>query len=196
MKTPRQAIFLSAGTCSQTNPAGVFLQMVSSKYLTAFSDFRLPKNAPDFVRPQMYIQYLEDYCDHFNLRPHIQCNAKVVRVVRRGAGHRVTVSPQDGEEFDWECDAVAVCSGLHVTPCIPKNPPLFRSQNSRAIWPRHVLCRARGRRDGHGSSPPCNYLSNRVSGHVPSRRLYDCPEGSRTSSLLYCEIADDLGVYR
>lgn len=25
-----------------------------------------------------------------------------------------------GQQYSWECDAVAVCSGLHVEPSIPK----------------------------------------------------------------------------
>ncbi|PHH59609.1 hypothetical protein CDD81_2821 [Ophiocordyceps australis] len=99
---------------------GTFL--VSSKYLTAFSDFRLPLDAPDFVTPQVYVQYLMDYVARFELEPMIECQAKVTRVSRGegGLGHLVQVSKPSGQCFDFVCDAVAICSGINVNPIIPK----------------------------------------------------------------------------
>lgn len=95
-------------------------QLVSSKYLTAFSDHRLPRDAPDYVPPSLYVQYLNEYCDRYQLRQHIECSSPVTRVRRTGdGGHIVTVTRQDGTTFDYDCDAVAVCSGLNVEPRIP-----------------------------------------------------------------------------
>jgi cation diffusion facilitator CzcD-associated flavoprotein CzcO len=96
--------------------------MVSSKYLTAFSDFRIPADAPDFISPMAYMQYIEDYVDKFKLRPFITCSAKVTAVTRNGRGHRIMVHKEGGQSFEWDCDAIAVCSGLHVEPSIPKIP--------------------------------------------------------------------------
>ncbi|CAJ0552809.1 Ff.00g008870.m01.CDS01 [Fusarium sp. VM40] len=95
-------------------------ELVSSKYLTAFSDFRLPNDAPDFVTPQVYVQYLKDYISHFNLGSMIELKTKVVKVRRRPAnfGHIIDLSSESGP-FRWECDAVAVCSGINVNPIIP-----------------------------------------------------------------------------
>src|SRR5690606_24269685 len=42
-------------------------ELVSSKYLTAFSDFRLPRDAPDFITPATYVQYLKNYATRFGL---------------------------------------------------------------------------------------------------------------------------------
>ncbi|KAF9769751.1 hypothetical protein IL306_012791 [Fusarium sp. DS 682] len=95
-------------------------ELVSSKYLTAFSDFRLPDDAPDFVTPEVYVQYLKDYATHFGLWPMIECNTKVEKV-RRGPnniGHVISLRGERGP-FDWECDAVAVCSGINVNPVMP-----------------------------------------------------------------------------
>lgn len=88
-----------------------------------FSDFRLP-DEPDFLSAKRYIEYLKEYCTHFNLWEHITLNTKVQSVTRDATGkHTVTyLSQKTGERGQWECDAVAVCSGLHVTPNIPQIP--------------------------------------------------------------------------
>lgn len=95
-----------------------FKQLVSSKQLTTFSDFRRP-NEPDFLSATNYVKYLKDYCTHFNLWQHINLNTRVIEVRRRGIGHTVVYETNKGEQFEWDCDAVAVCSGLHVEPNIP-----------------------------------------------------------------------------
>ncbi|KAI9170905.1 Monooxygenase ptmN [Paramyrothecium foliicola] len=96
-------------------------ELVSSKYLTAFSDFRLPEDAADFVTPEVYVQYLRDYATAFNLDRFIECRTKVSRIRRGpdGIRHIVSISKADGHVSDWECDAIAVCSGLNGKPRIP-----------------------------------------------------------------------------
>ena len=103
--------------------------MVSSKYLTTFSDFRIPKGRfksgdNDFLTLQEYVEYLEDYAAHFKLWPHIKVNTKVTKVRRAkgGKGHVITYSSHDGSTEEWFCDAVAICSGLHVQTVAPKIP--------------------------------------------------------------------------
>ncbi|KAK0638502.1 dimethylaniline monooxygenase [Cercophora newfieldiana] len=96
-------------------------ELVSSKYLTAFSDFRLPKDAPDFLSPEQYVQYLLSYAKRFKILDHIRCKTLVTNVRRRqGGGHVVTT--QDRETMasqEHQCDAVIVCSGLNLTPSFP-----------------------------------------------------------------------------
>ena len=103
--------------------------MVSSRQLTTFGDFRIPdeEGAGDFIKFPRYIKYLDDYADHFHLRPHINLNTRVTKVRRtKTGGHIITYNPRDGPSVDWECDAIAVCAGLHVTPGIPKIPGIER----------------------------------------------------------------------
>lgn len=96
---------------------------MSSKQLTAFSDWRTRSEDPDFLSATRYVQYLSDYCTEFELWPNIHLEKTVVSVKRRpGGGHVVTYRSRDGTDTEWECDAVAVCSGLHVTPNIPSIP--------------------------------------------------------------------------
>jgi dimethylaniline monooxygenase (N-oxide forming) len=114
-------------------------ELVSSKQLTTFSDFRPETNDPDFLTATRYVEYLEDYCNTFNLWKNIHVSSPVIRVVRKadGNGHIVhyrtsastlsdDIGRSNGEPTEkiYECDALAICSGLHVTPNIPDIPGL------------------------------------------------------------------------
>ncbi len=87
-------------------------------------------DAPDFVTPAVYVQYLRDYLTHFNLWTQVRCNTRVTRIVRRQpSGHTITTitSVNDAvETTTWDCDAVAMCTGIHVLPSIPDIPGLDR----------------------------------------------------------------------
>jgi dimethylaniline monooxygenase (N-oxide forming) len=98
-------------------------ELVSSKYLTCFSDWRADLEDPDFLSAKRFIRYLKEYTDHFNLWPEISLSTPVTSI-RRGqaGGHIVHYRGPDGIDKTWECDAVAICSGLHVTPNIPDVP--------------------------------------------------------------------------
>ncbi|KAI1388113.1 FAD/NAD(P)-binding domain-containing protein [Hypoxylon trugodes] len=101
-------------------------ELVSSKFLTAFSDFRAHDDDPDFLSAERYVEYLNDYCNHFSLWSDINLSTKVVAVKRRpGGGHVIhyrKANDADAEVLTYECEAVAVCTGLHVTPNIPAIP--------------------------------------------------------------------------
>ncbi|KAH8665114.1 hypothetical protein BGZ60DRAFT_489609 [Tricladium varicosporioides] len=95
-------------------------EQVSSKYLTTFSDFRPSKEAPDFLPIVDYVVYLEEYCTRFDLWKYIELSTTVTKIRRRGvSGHTVSFVRANGTTEDWECEAVAICTGLHVTPNVP-----------------------------------------------------------------------------
>ncbi|KAK0671296.1 hypothetical protein QBC41DRAFT_363349 [Cercophora samala] len=87
-------------------------ELVSSKQLTSFSDFRLRDDDPDFVSAKRYVEYLHEYCDKFNLWSRIKLSTAVVSVKPNsmGKGHIIAYP--------------FVCSGLHVTPNLPEFPGL------------------------------------------------------------------------
>ncbi|KAI9657723.1 MAG: hypothetical protein M1821_002899 [Bathelium mastoideum] len=96
-------------------------EMVSSKQLTTFSDFRPCDDDADFLSIDRYIEYLHQYCTQFQLWQAIRLSTAVLSITRGGKGGH-TIAYQSGDAADtrtWECDAVAVCSGLHLTPNIP-----------------------------------------------------------------------------
>ncbi|MCO5566247.1 hypothetical protein L7F22_019923 [Adiantum nelumboides] len=114
-------------------------QLVSSKQLTAFSDFRLPLNAPDHLSLNKYVEYLQDYVNHFKLQQRAHrflLNTRVVHICRTSAsdsiknGHVVTWQTADGKQHTDTFTHLSLCSGLHVTPSypeIPGVPPLTKT---------------------------------------------------------------------
>lgn len=98
-------------------------ELVSSKFLTTFSDHRPRPDDPDFFSTNRYLEYLDEYAGKFHLWPHIHLGTKVLSV-RRGhvSEHIVTYLTPTGETVQWECDAIAVCSGVHSIPHIPDLP--------------------------------------------------------------------------
>ena len=100
------------------------VKLVSSKQLTTFADFRPRNDDPDFLSAPRYVEYLNEYCDHFTLWPYVKLRTRVVAVSRRRGGGHIIQYQHDGskELTTWDCDAVAVCTGLHVTPNIPVIP--------------------------------------------------------------------------
>ena len=57
---------------------------VSSKYMTAFADLRLPPSAADHLPVPEYLEYLHEYCEKFALYPLISFQTKVRSVERQG----------------------------------------------------------------------------------------------------------------
>lgn len=101
---------------------------MSSKQLTTFSDFRSPDGGSDFLSARRYTEYLNEYCSHFALWPYIHLSTKVQSVNRSGSGNKHIIQCLSKTEGinTWECDAIAVCSGLHVVPSIPLIPGIER----------------------------------------------------------------------
>ncbi|KAI1767938.1 FAD/NAD(P)-binding domain-containing protein [Hypoxylon sp. FL1150] len=112
---------------SESGVGGTFLartyeeaELVSSRQLTCFSDFRCEEDEPDFLSANRYVEYLKEYCSRFNLWPHMNFSCPVTSVDKRKQGGHTVTYLLEGDEHTWECDAVAVCSGLHVEPSIPE----------------------------------------------------------------------------
>ena len=98
-------------------------ELVSSKFLTSFSDLRPRPGEPDFFTSDRYLEYLAEYADRFNLWPQIHLRTRVIAVRRAGqGGHIVTYQKHDGGIVEWPCDAIAVCSGVHSQANIPDIP--------------------------------------------------------------------------
>ena len=110
-------------------------EMVSSRHLTTFGDFRIPDSRPgigDFLTIPQYLSYLEDYVEHFKLGPYISLKTKVVDICRQKGrkGHVVTYEARDGVRNEWTCDALAICAGLHVNESIPDIPGIDKVPES------------------------------------------------------------------
>ncbi|GAA5848275.1 hypothetical protein JCM8547_004466 [Rhodosporidiobolus lusitaniae] len=97
-------------------------ELVSSKQLTAFSDFRFPESQGDHVSLPEFVAYLGRYCDHFQLWDRIKLGSRVTDIERGegGKGHVVEVQKK-GEEgiTTYRSRYLVLATGLHVIPQIP-----------------------------------------------------------------------------
>ncbi|KXJ94515.1 dimethylaniline monooxygenase, partial [Microdochium bolleyi] len=106
-------------------------ELVSSKQLTSFSDFRFPPGTPDHVSLPRYVEYLRSYADHFKLWPHIRlgCRVSAIEPCPESASsgkwrHQVSFKDKDRPEAEevYQCSHIAMCTGLHVEPNVPVIP--------------------------------------------------------------------------
>ena len=108
----------------QARVGGVFLwawdtlQMTSSSAHTTFSDF--PSKSPvTFWTKAEYLQYLEEYVDHFGIRRNIRLNTSVLEVKRThregGGGWTIRTSGARGDEA-WTVSNLFICCGTHARP--------------------------------------------------------------------------------
>lgn len=123
---PRRAF---APSCSfPLATANAAPQLVSSKYLTAFSDFRVPKTEKDFLTPKRYVEYLKDYATKFALWDHIHLSTEVTSVSpdpEHASQHIITTRETQGQApTKRQFHAIAICSGLNQNPCNPAIPGL------------------------------------------------------------------------
>ncbi len=85
-----------------------------------YPDFPFPDYVPaGYVHHSVILKYLEDYTEHFGLRPYIRLNTEVIKIVPRpssivdGTVWQVTTKNVCTGEMDtMQYNAVFVCNGL------------------------------------------------------------------------------------
>jgi cation diffusion facilitator CzcD-associated flavoprotein CzcO len=98
---------------------------ISSKRLSQFEDFPMPKDYPDFPSHVQILKYFQSYAENFDLHGYIQFHSKVTRVERQGDGRwQVDVTTPDGDE-QQTYDYLFICSGHHWHPLQPDLPGDF-----------------------------------------------------------------------
>ena len=96
------------------------LHVNSENKVTAYKDFPFPDSAPIYPDHAQMAQYLVDYADQFNLKPHIRFRSKVTNV-QQVAGGRWVVQLADASYQHF--DAVVVASGHQG---VPSHPPFAK----------------------------------------------------------------------
>jgi hypothetical protein len=91
------------------------LHLNTSKGRTAFADFPMPAEWPDYPSAGRVAGYLADYAGRFGLTQHIRFGTTVSRVERDGAW---TVTTDGGETGQF--DAVIVANGHNWQPRLPE----------------------------------------------------------------------------
>ena len=102
------------------------LQINTSRDMSAFADFPMPRSFPDFPRHDQIRDYLDRYVDHFGFRDRILFRSSVESVTPDPDGtFLVTVRTADGREACLRYRSVLVASGHHWLPRVPELPGTF-----------------------------------------------------------------------
>ncbi|KAK3594327.1 hypothetical protein CHS0354_024263 [Potamilus streckersoni] len=108
----------------------------TSKGLTCYSDFLIPKDFPNFMHHTHFKRYLDMYADHFGLRKHIILRTEVVKIEKSDDFDEtgrwiVTYKNLMNNKLQREVfDFVMVCNGHLHEPIKPDFPSLkdFKGQ--------------------------------------------------------------------
>lgn len=111
----------SSSVCASTH-------FISSKRLTEFLDYPMPKGWPPYPSRAQALEYLRGYADRFQLREAIRFQTSVERIEPANPGWRVATSDGRSEEFT----GVVVANGHHWDPLLPAFPGEFRGQTMHA----------------------------------------------------------------
>lgn len=93
---------------------GVMFSTVStsSKTVNEFSDFPMPEHYPAFQKHTQFLQYLNDYVDHFKLRDFIRLNSEIVEASKRDDFWEI----RDQHDNIYKSRYLIVCAGMHQFP--------------------------------------------------------------------------------
>jgi cation diffusion facilitator CzcD-associated flavoprotein CzcO len=94
--------------------------LVSSKYLTAFSDFRWEDEISGHPSLDSYLDYLKRYAEHFDLFKHIEFGVKVLEVGETPDKCLLIEVERRGVRDAFVADSVLNCTGLHQVPLLPE----------------------------------------------------------------------------
>jgi hypothetical protein len=99
-------------------------RLISSKSLTAFTDFPMPRHYPHYPDHRQCLAYLRDYARHFGLDDHIRLGRSVERIEPAGApGDGWIVHTTDGPPVAYA--GVVIASGHNHVPRLPAIPGTF-----------------------------------------------------------------------
>jgi hypothetical protein len=96
--------------------------LISSKPLTEFPDFPMPRDYPDYPDHAQALDYLRSYADAFGLYRSIHFGRTVERA-ERGEGGEWKVTFGNGETRLYS--GLIVASGIHWVPNVPEVPGTF-----------------------------------------------------------------------
>ena len=102
--------------------------IISSKGMSAFEDFPMPCDYPDFPSHQQLRAYFEAYAGHFGVLPSIRLKHRVDRARLQLDGRwSVSVNGPTGTTEEV-FDQLIVCSGHHREPHVPTYPGAFAGE--------------------------------------------------------------------
>ena len=107
--------------------------LISSKPLTQFTDFPMPREYPDYPDHGQALEYLRAYARRNELYGHIRFEQTVERAERMERGGW-KVSFAGGQARTYE--GLIVAAGIHWVPIMPQLPGTSRATSCARTWPR------------------------------------------------------------
>jgi cation diffusion facilitator CzcD-associated flavoprotein CzcO len=102
--------------------------LISSKRLSEFEDYPMPRHYPDFPSHRQVREYFENYAAHFGLMQFIRLGTRVVRArLLPDLCWAVSSIGPDGAKEDI-FNYLIVCSGHHREPFMPDNCGVFSGE--------------------------------------------------------------------
>jgi cation diffusion facilitator CzcD-associated flavoprotein CzcO len=95
--------------------------LISSKRLTEYTDFPMPKDYPPFPSQQQVWAYLRSYAEHFQLYPHIEFNTSVTKIAPAGDLWDITLATGEIRRYR----GVVIANGHNWDPKWPQYPGEF-----------------------------------------------------------------------
>jgi dimethylaniline monooxygenase (N-oxide forming) len=95
-------------------------RLTSSGLLTAFSDFPDPSGRTGHLTVGEYVEYLTAYADSFGVTPHIRFGTNVESIAPHPTAGWNVRTHDAGRIREEHYEAVAICSGLHQHPHVPR----------------------------------------------------------------------------
>lgn len=85
------------------------------------SDYPMPKHYPEWPTGQQVQAYLNDYADHFGLKPLIRLSTPVTHAAQGPDGRwTVTYQPEGAAEQSETFDFLTICNGIFSAPAVPE----------------------------------------------------------------------------
>ena len=99
--------------------------IISSKWLSHYSDFPMPADYPDYPSHQQVLAYFQTYAQKFDLEKFIRFNTEILKAEKiEGERWRLHLNDGSAEEFDY----LLVANGHHSTPRHPSWKDDFTGQ--------------------------------------------------------------------
>jgi hypothetical protein len=101
-------------------------RLISSKRLTEFADFPMPRHFPAYPDHRQCLEYLEAYAEHFGLSAHISTGLSVERVEPAGPPGTGWVVHAGGQARRYA--GIVIASGHNHVPRFPEIPGEFTGE--------------------------------------------------------------------
>ncbi|CAH6789427.1 flavin-containing monooxygenase 5 [Phodopus roborovskii] len=109
----------------ESGKAGIYKSLTcnTSKEMTAFSDYPIPDDYPNYMHNLKMMEYLRMYARHFGLMKHIKFQTKVLSIKKRpdfsSSGQWDVVVEADEVQKTYIFDGIMVCSGHYTEKYFP-----------------------------------------------------------------------------